>query len=223
MIIDCISDLHGEVPKLEGGDLLIVAGDLTATDQHHQYVEFIEWLSVQNYRKKIVVAGNHDNLLQQMVGVSKFIYSGTYLCDSGTEFEGLKIWGSPYTEKFRYQNPSYMAFSLDSDDDLKEHFDLIPDDTDILVTHSPPAGILDRCLSRRAGSEALRQTMFRVKPKLMVFGHIHQCGGQQVDFMTTKCVNAAYMNECYDPVNKPVRIESGGLISWDDFYGGLIS
>lgn len=32
MIIDCIADLHSHYPKLDGGDLLIVAGDLTDRD-----------------------------------------------------------------------------------------------------------------------------------------------------------------------------------------------
>src|SRR6185436_18921144 len=108
MEIDCISDLHGHYPKLEGGDLLIVAGDLTATDTEYQHDDFFVWLNSQPYKKKIFIAGNHDNYLQK--NNEKFIKTLQksdleYLYDSGTEFEGLKVWGSPWTNWFPQVNP----------------------------------------------------------------------------------------------------------------------
>lgn len=66
MIIDCISDLHGSLPKLEGGDLLIIAGDLTSNDSDKSWNAFDEWIHKQNYREKILIAGNHDNFLQSI-------------------------------------------------------------------------------------------------------------------------------------------------------------
>ena len=56
MIIDCISDLHGYYPELEGGDLLIVAGDLTARDDENEHeIEFAQWFLTQRYKYKIFI------------------------------------------------------------------------------------------------------------------------------------------------------------------------
>src|SRR5215469_5675646 len=99
MIIDCLSDLHGHFPKLKGGDLLLIAGDLTAKHQIHEYEDFVRWLNEQEYKKKIVVAGNHDGLLEREgPQLLKWAKDCDYLLDSETEFEGLKIWGSPWTK-----------------------------------------------------------------------------------------------------------------------------
>ncbi len=227
MIIDCISDLHGYQPKLDGADLLIIAGDLTARDTREQYFEFLkavtDWSKI--YKMIIIIAGNHDNRLQSgdvqiedfflrndvQTGEAKKIKNVKYLCDSGIEFGGLKIWGSPWTRRFSGQNPDCMAFSVKSEFQLKDYFDLIPNDINILVTHSPPYGILDTCSNGRVGSEILRQALFRIKPKLMVFGHIHENGGKELDLTMTRCVNASCVNEYYQHVNKPVRIIYGDL------------
>jgi predicted phosphodiesterase len=97
MIIDCISDLHGYYPKLEGGDLLIVAGDLTRDDSMYSWHFFYDWLAIQEYKSKIFISGNHDNRLQKnnVVPNCDIFRNITYLCDSGTEFEYIDI--HPYT------------------------------------------------------------------------------------------------------------------------------
>lgn len=208
-----ISDLHGFHPKLEGGDLLIIAGDLTARDTQDQHMQFLSWIAQQDYKKKIWIAGNHDNFL---IG-TKFIpikdLGMEYLCDSGTEFEGLKIWASPWTKTFKGMNPHCKAFTVDTEKELAEKWALIPDDVDILITHSPPYGILDGVPNFSTGkviwtgSSSLRQEVTtRIKPRLHVFGHIHENGGNMVDLITTKFINASHVNEFYKPVNKPVRV-----------------
>ncbi len=230
MIIDAIADLHGHYPKLEGGDLLIVAGDLTARDLETEHALFDYWLNEQNYKKKIVIAGNHDRVLAE--DRLKFQFCD-YLCDSGTEFEGsvdiappygrgkakeiLKIWGSPWTLTFPGINPRCTAFT-GTEADLKAKFALIPYDTDILITHGPAYGVLDR-VNRGSGfecvgSKELMQTVhLRLNLKLHVFGHIHEGYGQEtspfhLDDDTRRCkhVNCSHVNEHYQPVNKPVRI-----------------
>lgn len=239
MIIDCVSDLHGHYPKLEGGDLLIVAGDLTAFDQTVQWAKFFEWLKKQDYHKKILIGGNHDNFMangwpksqkeaEELKEVQEFldeqesdgINDFEYLCDSGTEFDGLKIWGSPWSLWFKGINPKCKAFT-GSENDLQKKFSNIPTDVDILITHSPPWGIADSARdpydgrAQHVGSKSLyRELIGRLQPKLHVFGHIHEEGGQQLflkrpGFGTennTRCVNASYVNERYEPVNKPIRI-----------------
>jgi predicted phosphohydrolase len=208
--ITCISDLHGFQPELMGGDLLIIAGDLTAYDDFDEYEEFMFWLSELPYQCKIVIAGNHDNLIEQgkvKIALDPFVENIHYLCDSGTEFEKLKIWGSPYTPRFSGQNKACMAFSVQSEFQLRDHFDLIPSDTDILVTHSPPFGILDECNNGRAGSEMLRQAITRVKPHLTCFGHIHEQGGKSIMINSSIFINASIVNEYYQNVNKPIYVE----------------
>lgn len=215
MIIDCISDLHGHFPKLEDGDLLIVAGDLTARDEEYEYDKFSQWLRSLAYKKVIVIGGNHDNYLFECkkVSVLPSFYRPTYveyLCDSGTEFEGLKIWGSPWTQTFEEMNPQCKAFTLDTEKELDSKFSLIPDDTDILITHGPPFGILDtNSKGYLVGSCSLMAHHVKgLRPKLWVWGHIHEDYGEQEpdQWVKTKYVNCSHVNERYEPVNKPIRI-----------------
>lgn len=206
--ITVISDLHGFFPLLEGGDLLIIAGDLTARDTLQEYQAFDRWLAKQAYKKIIVIGGNHDVILEKSFSNELQPFSfAEYLCDSATEFEGLKIFGSPYTKRFPGQNKACMGFSVQSEFQLKDHFDLIPGDTDILVTHSPPFGILDECGNGRVGSEMLRQAIFRIKPRLVCFGHIHEQGGKSIHLDQTTFINGSIVNEYYQNVHRPMRFE----------------
>lgn len=225
MIIDCISDLHGTFPDLAGGDLLIIAGDCTSNDSVPAWHSLFQWLEDQKYRKKVMVAGNHDNSCVHWACSSDTIYEYiekdpcfVYLCDSGLEFEGLKIWGSPWTAAFEGMNPKCMAFTMGpgefTDRWLEERWSLIPDDTDILITHSPPYGIFDEVernhgtTRENVGSCFLREHVFcRIRPRLHVFGHIHAWGGKSVTLGTTKFVNASLMDEEYDFTHKPVRVQ----------------
>lgn len=199
MRIDCMADLHGFRPKLAGGDLLIVAGDLTARDTPKEHIEFALWLANQKYDKKILIAGNHDG---QMVSWKSMQQDDLdYLVDSGTTFQGLKIWGSPWTPTFLNWH-----FMLDRGEPIKQKWDLIPDDVDILVTHGPPFGVQDQIGKTGCyGCEELREAILRIKPKLHVFGHIHESPGI-CRFNGILCVNATIMNEHYAPVNPPIRI-----------------
>ena len=209
LIIDCIADLHGFYPKLEGGDLLIVAGDLTARDLPAERLILLDWLANQDYKKKVWIAGNHDNSLVGMKFRKTRDDAAEYLCDSGTEFEGLKIWGSPWTTWFSEVNPHCTAFML-PEADLTEKWEMIPTDTDILITHSPPWTILDKNVEgMQVGSTGLMaHHINRLRPKLWVWGHIHEAYGQDGPYQwnNTKYVNASHVNEKYKPVNKPIRI-----------------
>jgi Icc-related predicted phosphoesterase len=208
MIIDCIADLHGYYPKLDGGDLLIVAGDLTANDSIQGYDKFFDWLALQNYTKKIYISGNHDNMIFNNKRSTPKFCDATYLCDSGTEFEGLKIWGSPWTKRFDGMNPKCMAFTVDTDEELAEKWKSIPKNIDILITHSPSQGVLDetvRC--ENVGSESLIKPMINSGCRLHVFGHIHEAYGKFYNpILGITYVNASHVSERYEPVNKPVRV-----------------
>ena len=225
MIIDCISDLHGYHPKLQGGDILIVAGDLTAKDKISEYANFFRWLKVQDYDRKIIVAGNHDNFIMRgwpkteeegneckeiKDFLSEISYDFDYLCDSGCQVGELKIWGCPWSLWFKDINPLCMAFT-GKEHDLANKYKKIPRDTDVLITHGPPYGILDDCSNGRVGSTELRSMILSrrrmPKLKLHVFGHIHEMGGCMFESALCKFVNASIMNENYSPENKPRRVE----------------
>ncbi len=220
MIIDCIADLHGYYPKLEGGDLLIVAGDLTARHTPLETVGVLEWLEKQEYRKIIFIAGNHDTQLVEDEEYEVF-FDGKifdikwsekieYLCDSGIEFEGLKIWGSPWSLSFPGINPKCTAFTGD-EEKLMDSYDKIPKDTDILITHGPAFGILDKTKdNRHVGSKSLSSLLrFSCQPKIHLHGHIHESYGRSFPVYNEKIVitaNASIVNEKYEHVNEPIRI-----------------
>jgi Icc-related predicted phosphoesterase len=199
--LDFTSDLHGFKPELSGGDILIICGDLTARDKRDEYDDFILWLNKLSYRCKVVIGGNHDGLLErkQVTIGGENIH---YLCNSGFEFEGMKIWGSPYTPTF--QNWYFMR---NRGQEIKKHWDLIPSDIDILVTHGPPYGIFDEIEDEiRVGCEDLRKTVQeRVKPRIHCFGHIHEGGGSMTEIDDITYVNCSYVDERYRPANSPIR------------------
>lgn len=143
-----------------------------------------------------------------------------YLCDSGTEFDGLKIWGSPWTKTFPGINPHCMAFTVDTEEELAKKWDLIPEDIDILITHCPPHGILDearimkfsgrRLETHHTGSPSLRNHVLDGSKyknlKLHVLGHIHEQGGKIFNTTLAKFVNACVLDEDYLLVNKGIKI-----------------
>lgn len=209
MIIDCISDLHGYFPKMEGGDLLIVAGDICGLHGDRDLIFFADWISKQKYKKKVVIAGNHDVALEEFGQTLFNCINFDYLCDTGTEFEGLKMWGSPWTHQFSGINPHCKAFTGSYENDsLKEKWELIPKDTDILITHCPPYNILDTTkYNEHVGDVYLLDTIIQVKPFLHVFGHVHECGGMYIQMPDDiQYINASHMNEYYEPIHKPVRV-----------------
>lgn len=232
MIIDAVSDLHGFYPQLKGGDLLLLCGDYTASDTLKQWAEFFGWLKNQDYRKKILIAGNHDNFLENAFPKTAEEYEKyqeirefldlnekefpdfEYLCDSGTEFEGLKIWGSPWSVLFNGVHRNCKAFMV-SESKMINKFDMIPSDTDILMTHTPPYLILDEN-SRRCpcGSlQLLYQLETRVFPSFHFFGHIHEnhggtsmiCGTPSWE-RKTEFYNVSYVDENYEPMGTVIRV-----------------
>lgn len=217
MLIDCIGCLHGSYPNFtDPADLLIVTGDLTAHDKAYEYLKFFMWISKTPHRKRIVIAGNHDNLAQEecsLLRVPKGDFE--YLEDEGTEFEGLRIWGSPWTSTFDGINRKCKAFTYDSEEFLIDKWEKkMPSDLDILITHGPAHGELDEVLHRqtnlpfKTGSKYLHGLFkYYFRPKLHVFSHIHEGYGQKEIFHTMKSVNCSHMNENYNPLNKPIRIE----------------
>ena len=102
MIVDCVADLHGYYPELEGGDLLIVAGDLTARDTYEEFLYFHDWFAKQKYKKRIVIAGNHDFFCQRQPEMTHNLLTNAIYLDneSVTLPNGMIVYGSPWTPRF---------------------------------------------------------------------------------------------------------------------------
>ena len=194
-------------------ELLLLGGDYSPNPQDEYWWlkdTFWSWLkSVEERGIKIVgVAGNHDLLFEKKPEIISSLYlPWTYLQDSFTIWNGQKIYGSPWQPRF-YD----WAFNLD-EPDLMRKWSLIPSDTDILLLHAPPLGCRDMSSRKeRIGSPSLLQRINEIRPRLVVFGHNHAGYGRGVikhlkTGSETVVVNAAHMNDMYQPVNDPVLIE----------------
>lgn len=201
--------MHREV-KVPEGDVLIHAGDLTYTGRISQFEDALAWLAALPHKHKVVIAGNHDfGALEffkgdrQKDGHLRRDLGIHFLHDTGCSIDGVKFWGSPYTPRF-----GLWAYMAERGDEIKEHWDLIPDDTNVLVTHGPLCGFLDTAHpdGPNLGCEDLHEAVFDcVHPKVHVFGHIHG-GYGKFDAGDTKLYNASVVNEAYKVVNAPHEI-----------------
>lgn len=210
MKIQLVSDLHKNLPHVSPCELLIIAGDITwepygATLKQHEWIhrEFAPWLAKLPAKHIVGIAGNHDQIFEtdrHMVDWLKLKW--IYLEDDETVVEGLKIWGTPWT-------PHFCDWAFNADEyTLERVFSFVPEDTDILISHGPPAGFLDVNKSgKHCGSLACLQTLKRVKPKLFVCGHVHEGYGylpyKHEDGSITHLVNCSLVNSGYDAVNAP--------------------
>jgi Icc-related predicted phosphoesterase len=204
MRIVLISDTHGLHRQLDvpSGDMLIHAGDFTFYSKPPSIVSgFNAWLGTLPHRHKLVVPGNHEFVLEEPRNRAA-ITNAILLVDSGVEIEGLKIWGSAVTSLYG------GAFGMSKPDDRKRHWAQIPEGLDILITHGPSFAILDhsRSSERREGCPYLLEAVFRVFPRVHVFGHIHH-GYGTLATSDTLFVNASLMSEDGSLSRKPVVID----------------
>jgi predicted phosphodiesterase len=210
MRIVLISDTHGlhhRMPPLPDGDLLIHAGDCTNRGAVDEVGEFLDWFGGRPHPHKILIAGNHDFLFERDAPRAESMVptNVTYLRDSGLTVDGVSIWGSPWQPWF-YD----WAFNLERGEEIAAKWRLIPDHTDILVTHGPPHGILDQTAGRppqAVGCEALSARLAELpRVKFHVFGHIHEAYGRVVRD-GREYLNASICDLRYRPVNHPLVVE----------------
>lgn len=211
MDVTLISDTHNrhrDIGDLGGGDLIIHAGDATSRGRPHEIKQFLVWYGALPFDKKILVPGNHDFGFEDNPEDCRALcnrYNVTLLLDSGVSHRGLHIWGSPvqpYYGGWAF-NRRESGRSPEGDADIQPHWDKIPDCTDILITHSPPLGILDQTQHGvAAGSKSLLEAIQRVRPMLHVFGHIHEARGMFYRGGTLH-VNASMLDGVYQPVRVP--------------------
>jgi Icc-related predicted phosphoesterase len=162
-------------------------------------LDFSEWICELPHRWKILIPGNHEFFLESDRSRRRLINNAAVLINECVEVAGLKIWGSPVT-------PLYGgAFGLSSSADRTRLYAGIPTDVDILVTHGPPFGILDRSpgTPHYAGCPQLLEAVTRLKPQLHVFGHVHGAHGT-VSTEDTLYVNAALLGPDGDLDASPI-------------------
>ncbi|KAK2630360.1 hypothetical protein QTJ16_001180 [Diplocarpon rosae] len=204
----CISDTHNAGPggafKLPKGDVLIHAGDMTNQGSFSELKKTIEWLEGADFEVKIIIAGNHDitldsdfyaqyglyfhnqnpqdpakcqELLERSPSIQWLKHESTVvsLASPSGPHTTFKIFGSPYSPV-----SGMWAFGYNTEE-ATYIWDRIPMDSDIVVTHTPPKYHCDERKDRRAaGCEALRDELWRVRPRMAICGHIHDGRGVEI-------------------------------------------
>ena len=192
-----LSDTHSHhhlLKNLPTADVIVHSGDASFSGSENEVLDFLNWFCDLDYRHKIFVAGNHDNCLygEQIEGLDENCH---YLCHSGVEIEGVKFWGVPLFVEDAIREGRIEQLMVQ-----------IPEDTNILISHCPPYGILDFDDNIHYGCSDLLKAVERINPRYHLFGHIHAAHGIK-KLQQTVFVNSAIMNEMYEFVNKPTLLE----------------
>jgi len=200
-----MSDTHGHHREIDvpDGDVLLHAGDFTMLNKTTTFSirDFNDWLGDLPHKDKVLIPGNHD---------AGFIYpeyrelitNARLLINEGIEVQGLKIWGSPITPN------DWGTFGAATAQERARAFSRIPDDTDVLITHGPPLGILDQVFkpSVPQGCLQLLDAVRRARPRYHVFGHIHQ-GYGRMRIHGTEFINAALAGPSDALAKSPIVID----------------
>lgn len=217
VIISDTHQLHDQV-KLPEGDVLIHCGDFTNKGTDGALKSFLTWFSSQPHEYKIFIAGNHElgldkgyhrehklNIIKEFTSQNPKMF---YLENSDVIINDVKFYGSPITPWF-YD----WAWNVRRGAPIAAAWDLIPEDTNVLITHGPPYGILDTVLESfgrdsHQGCLDLRNKIRKLPAlKLHAFGHLHLQGGNQITEEGVVFVNAAICDDAYHTVHTPVIVE----------------
>lgn len=243
ILIHAISDTHNRHTKIKGltgGDLIIHAGDFSSLGQKWESERFLEWLQKQPYSAKVLVCGNHEvqiereydfkfKMMCQDAGVIllndssvelQFLPGKVFVDQNIPDLTKFKVHGSPITPWFYGHNWGWNRARNAAEETLykalpiKPHWDMIPEDTNILVTHGPPYQILDELTyvdgtpkGQFVGCVELLKRVKEVKPDLHFFGHIHAQGNKEIHKDGTSFYNVAICDEMYAPSNAVTVVE----------------
>lgn len=211
MRLVCISDTHGDHRQLSLplGDVLLHAGDVTAHGTEGDLEDFLDWFGSQPHRHRVFIAGNHDTVIEASPdetrrGAEKA--GVVWLNDSGVDIDGISFWGSPITLRFHD-----WSFMRNPGENIERHWRLIPESTDVLLTHGPPWGILDTVdrengLLENTGCPSLLERTRQVRPGLHVFGHIHEGRGEVLRH-GVRHLNVSSMDKHYRIRHEPVVVD----------------
>lgn len=194
-------------------DVLVFGGDMSLRGTEGEVKAFFDWFwRLEQYKHKIFIAGNHDFLFERNPDLIKntvFPENVHYLNDQELVIDGVKFWGSPITPWFHN-----WAFNRFRGEEIKKHWDLIPLDTDVLITHGPPYNILDEVMypssynpEMNVGCKDLTEKIKELKQlKAHIFGHIHETYGAE-EHLGVKYFNASFLDRKYRPTHKPHLFE----------------
>lgn len=207
-----ISDTHNQHNELEipECDLLIHAGDSTMGGSKDEITQFVMWLDEQKAENIIIVPGNHEIWWEQnwedgLEIVNAHCPRAHVLNDSGLELNDIKFWGSPVTPFYgnwawnRARTPGAVLWHGPW---IKDHWDKIPTELDVLITHGPPYQILDDVgfPGGHQGCTELLKRLDVVKPHTHIFGHLHE-GYGHVSVQDINFYNVSICNSWYNPTN----------------------
>jgi Icc-related predicted phosphoesterase len=219
-----VSDTHSYHRKVEvpDGDVFIHAGDITWRGELEIFADFANWLKELPHKNKVIIFGNHElgmrsevkkGIIKTHSGSSRDVVlqlmkdaGATYLENSGINIDGINFWGSPATPYFMDWEWNYQRGK-----EIGKIWDLIPQDTNVLITHGPPYGILDSVQDHARGPQGCEMLNKKVKQlpnlKAHVFGHLHQDGGKMVKLGNTIFANVAICDDAYSTSREPTIIE----------------
>jgi len=206
MRIVCISDTHRNHRNINvpDGDVLVHAGDIGLEKCHPGLVsDFNGWLGNLPHKHKIIIPGNHDYYIERFPKeVREQLTNCNLLIDQSIMVKGIKFYGSPWQPEF-----FNWSFNLPRGERLKKVWDNIPSSTDILITHGPPAGILDKTYDGLSvGCKDLLERIDALKLKAHISGHIHFSYGS-VKIGDTTFVNASLCDDRNILINEPIVID----------------
>jgi len=215
MKIVAFSDSHNQHEILSKwdwlppADVLIFSGDMSLRGTEGEVKSFFDWFwKLEQYKHKIFIAGNHDFLFERnpkLIENTVFPENVHYLNDQEIVIEGIKFWGSPITPWFHS-----WAFNRFRGEEIMKHWEMIPLDVDVLITHGPPYKILDKVLYESSynpeinvGCKDLTKKIETLKNlKAHIFGHIHETYGMEIH-NEIKYFNASFLDHKYRPTNRP--------------------
>lgn len=213
MKIFATSDTHGRHLDLVipmGIDTIIHCGDFTYSNRENESetIEFLDWFSSLDIKNKIMVAGNHESFLYNLSLENKvFDFFKTnypqiyYLEDSSIILDGIKFYGTPWTEEY-----GYWSFMCKNDKELAKKYRKIDNDTNVLISHNPALGVLDWVYGRNVGSDFLyKKTRKLKKLKYHIHGHIHEAYGIETNGDLTS-INCAFLHYLFENQGSVIEI-----------------
>ena len=208
--IVAISDTHTFHRQLTvpDGDIFVHAGDFLLSGNVEELsvlYDFNRWLGELPHKHKFVTCGNHDRMLETHPSLTRpMITNADLVLDDVREVEGLRFYFSPWTPRFP-EGSDYWKFMKERGE-MRQVWNDIPNNIDVLVTHGPPAGVLDTVSEKAVGDMSLLDAVLRIRPTYHIFGHVHE-GRGQVQNQWTEFVNATQVDAVYRPVYQPIVLE----------------
>jgi len=222
MLITAISDTHGhhryltDILDSDDSDVIIHAGD--ASNQKDpalnssEMIDFLEWYNGLDYSYHIYIPGNHDTALHAGLINRRDYPNVIFLENDSCEIDCVNIYGSPHTPSFG----TGWAWNMKRTR-IQTVWDNIPNNTDVLVTHGPPKGIMDLTWNKKheleqGGCKCLLNTVKKVEPRFHIFGHFHdepkiKNFGIRHFGTDTTFLNASIVDLKHNVVNFPLQFE----------------